>query len=223
MDPRQSVRSGDPIKLAAEQVNFLNRLMTSRGGYGGPADVELPTPYTWVYGQNGGATTIERWRVAAITGVAPTPTSSDSAAATQQFMRMPVVTLAAWSSSAGAVCVAVEPIPAGGIGRVAVGGAVQVRAADASKLPGAAIYTGADWSLVALGGAGLRLGTISATWTKGATATVTRQNGDGTAITPTATFTARNWFATVTVSSGTRRVACGQVGSEWILIAAECA
>jgi hypothetical protein len=221
MDPRQNVRPGDPIRLAAEQVNGLNRLLSPRGGYGGPADLELPTPYTWVYGRNAGGTTIDRWRVAAITGIASTPTSSDSAAATQQFMRVPIVTLAAWSSSAAAVCVAVEPIPAGGIGRVAVGGAVQVKAADASKLPGAALYTGADWSLVALG-SGFRVGTISATWAKGATATVTMQNGDGTAITPTQTFTARNHYATVTVSSGTKRVGCALAGSTWVLVAAEC-
>lgn len=221
MDPRQSVRSGDPIRLAAEQVNFLNRLMTSRGGYGEPGGAELPTPYTWVYGRNASGSAIDRWRVAAITGISATPTSDNTAAATQQFMRMPIVTLAAWSSSAGAVCVAVEPIAAGGIGRVAVGGAVQVKAADASKLPGAALYTGADWSLVALG-SGFRVGTISATWAKGATATVTQQQGDGTAITPTQTFTARNHYATITVSGGTKRVGCALAGATWVLIAAEC-
>jgi hypothetical protein len=117
--------------------------------------------------------------------------------------------------------VAVEPIPAGGIGRVAVGGAVQVKAADAGKLPGTVLYSGADWSLVALG-SGFRVGTISSTWTKGATATVTQQNGDGTAITPTQTFTARNHYATITVASGTKRVGCALAGSTWVLIAAEC-
>jgi hypothetical protein len=222
VDPRQHVRPGDPIRLAAEQINGLNRLLQQGGGFGGPADVQLPTPYTWVYGRNSGGTTIDRWRVAAISGIAATPTSDNAAAATQQFQRMPIVTLAAWTSSAAAVCVAVEPIPAGGIGRVAVGGAVQVKAADAVKLPGAAIYTGADWSLMQLGSASVRVGTISATWAKGATATVTQQNGDGTAITPTQTFVARNHYATITVSSGTKRVGCALAGSTWVLIAAEC-
>lgn len=68
----------------------------------------------------------------------------------------------------------------------------------------------------------LRLGTVSSTWGKGSNATVTQQNGDGTAISPSQTFTASNYFATITVSSGTKRVACGLVGSTWILIAAEC-
>ena len=70
--------------------------------------------------------------------------------------------------------------------------------------------------------AGLKLGTISATWNKGSTATVTQQKGDGTELSPTVTFTAKNHFATVTVTSGTKRVACGKVDTTWILIAAEC-
>ena len=68
----------------------------------------------------------------------------------------------------------------------------------------------------------VRLGTISATWTKGTTATVTQIKGDGSAISPTVTFTAKNWFADVTVESGTKKVACAKVDATWILIAAEC-
>lgn len=71
-------------------------------------------------------------------------------------------------------------------------------------------------------GAEIRLGTISATWTKGTTATVTQLKPDGSAMSPTRTFTAKNWFATVTVSSGSKYVACASIGSQWILIAAEC-
>jgi hypothetical protein len=86
--------------------------------------------------------------------------------------------------------------------------------------------TGAGkWGLVRLGGnsgGGVRLGTISATWAKGATATVTEQNGDGSAKSPTTTFTAKNYFAAVAVTSGTKRVACAKVDDTWLLIAAEC-
>lgn len=71
-------------------------------------------------------------------------------------------------------------------------------------------------------GDNVRLGTIASSWTKGETATVTQQNGDGTAMVGNPTFTAKNYFASVTVSSGTKRVACALVGSTWILIAAEC-
>jgi hypothetical protein len=72
------------------------------------------------------------------------------------------------------------------------------------------------------GGAEPRLGTISATWNKGSTATVTQLNADGTTLSPTVTFTATNWFATVTVPSGTRKVLCVFVGDRWLLVAAEC-
>lgn len=86
--------------------------------------------------------------------------------------------------------------------------------------------SGPTWERVDSGGGGggsqVRLGTISATWTKGTTATVTQIKGDGSAISPTVTFTAENWFADVTVSSGTKKVACAKVDATWILIAAEC-
>jgi hypothetical protein len=72
------------------------------------------------------------------------------------------------------------------------------------------------------GGEEPRLGTISATWTKNATATVTQIKADGTALSPTVTFTATNYFATVTVPSGTRKVLCLFVGDRWLLVAAEC-
>lgn len=72
------------------------------------------------------------------------------------------------------------------------------------------------------GGSKIRLGTIDATWTKGTEATVTQIKGDGTTISPTVTFTAKNWFADVTVLTGTKKVACAKVDSTWILIAAEC-
>jgi hypothetical protein len=67
-----------------------------------------------------------------------------------------------------------------------------------------------------------RLGTISSTWSKGATATVTQIKADGTALSPTVTFNATNWFAAVTVASGTKKVLCVFVGDRWLLIAAEC-
>lgn len=67
-----------------------------------------------------------------------------------------------------------------------------------------------------------RLGTISATWDKGEEATVTQIQADGTALSPTVTFLAKNHFATVTVNSGTKKVLCVFVGDRWLLVAAEC-
>jgi len=147
--------------------------------------------------------------------------ANDADAATRQFCTMPVLTLGA-STYTGQRCVAIEPIAAGKVGRVAIAGAVQVKAADVDKLDGATVlWEDGNWALVRLG-SDVRLGTIDATWTKGSAATVTQIKGDGTTISPTVTFTATNWFADVTVLTGTKKVACAKVDSTWILIAAEC-
>jgi hypothetical protein len=67
-----------------------------------------------------------------------------------------------------------------------------------------------------------RLGSIAATWTKGTTATVTQLLADGTTIQPQVQFTATNYFATVAVTTGTKKVLCQFVGDRWLLTAAEC-
>lgn len=68
----------------------------------------------------------------------------------------------------------------------------------------------------------VRLGSISETWEKGDTADVTLLDSDGSPVNPEETFEAKNWFATVTVNSGTKKVACAMADGKWILIAAEC-
>jgi len=196
-------------------------VLGERTVFGADAAAYKSAPYTWVYGRTTSA--VSRWAVVAITGVAVTPTSTDTDAATVQFQSMPIVTLGTPSGSSKACGVAIEPIAANGIGKVAVAGAVQVKKADLHKLTDKTVlWEDANWALVVLQGASIRLGTISATWTKGQTATVTMQSGDGAAVSPTVTFTATNYFATVTVASGTRRVACARIDNTWVLIAAEC-
>jgi hypothetical protein len=217
VDPRQSVRPGDPISLAAEQINGLNRLLGTAGGFRGPGTGEPAVPYTWVLCRSG--VTVARWGVLAITGLEITPATATGQAS---FEQMPLVTGATPSASTTAWGIAVEPIAAGKVGRLAVAGVVQAKTADLGKCGGYQLLWRDDtWALIAIGG-GLRLGSISATWTKGQTATVTEQYGDGTARPGSPTFTATNWFATITVSGGTRRVACGRVDDRWLLIAAEC-
>jgi hypothetical protein len=123
MDPRQHVNPGDPIRLAASQVNGLNRLLSVGGGFGGASAAEQPTPYTWVLAQNNTGGAVSRWGVLAITGMAISPSGSGAA----QFEQLPVVAGGTPSDTTTAWCIAVEPIPAGSIGRVAVGGAVQAK------------------------------------------------------------------------------------------------
>jgi len=169
MDPRQQVNPGDPIRLSASQVNGLNRLLNLNAGFSSPSAVEQPTPYTWVMAKNNTGSTIPRWGVLAITGMDITPGSSTTA--TGQFEQLPVVAGGTPSDTTTAWCVAVEPIAAGKIGRVAVGGVVQVKVevADSSHVfakckastselkstdngEGVILWKGAgQWALVRLG------------------------------------------------------------------------
>ena len=231
-------RAQDAADLVLGQRPGIN---AGPSAYGGAPFIALPC-------KNVSGQTVPRWGVLAITGLEVAPAGA-TGPATSQYEQSPVLRGSTPTTSTNdSFGVAVEPIANNSIGMLAVDGLVQVKlevrnAADATAGPkastaelqsggnGAAIIykesgTGADkWALVRIGaGRGtVRLGTVAATWNKGATATVTQQAGDGTALSPATTFTATNYFATVTVSSGTRRVACALIDSTWVLIAAECA
>lgn len=214
MDPRQHVNPGDPIRLAASQINGLNRLLNVNAGFSYPAAVEQPTPYTWVMAKNNTGSKIERWGVLAITGMDITPGSSNNA--TGQFEQLPVVTGGTPSDTTTAWCIAVEPIAAGKIGRVAVGGVVQLKASDLGKASGAhVLWKDSTWALIRIQ-AGVIRGTFSAPWNKGSTNTVT----DATLTSVTYTGV-KNYFASIT-GSGSKACAIAYAGGEWILIAAEC-
>jgi hypothetical protein len=162
-------------------------------------------PYTWAYCQP--SMTVARWGVLEITGVAITPTSS-SGGATASFEEMPVLTGGTPSDTTTAWCVAVEPIESGKIGRVAVGGVVQLKAADLGKASGAhVLWKDSTWALIRIQ-AGVIRGTFSGTWTKGSTTTVTD------AVVSGATYTAKNYIATLSGS------ACliAYVAEEWVLV-----
>jgi predicted RecA/RadA family phage recombinase len=213
MDPRLHVNPGDPIRLAASQINGLNRLLTLNAGFGSQPGREQPTPYTWVMAKNNTGSTIPRWGVLEITGMDITPGSS--ANATSQFEQLPVVTGYTPSATTTAWCVAVEPIAAGKIGRAAVGGVVQLKAADLGKAPGAhVLWKDSTWALIHIQ-TGVVRGTFTAPWNKGSTKTVANAASTGT------TYTVKNYFATVS-GSGTKACAIASAGGEWILIAAEC-
>jgi hypothetical protein len=171
-------------------------------------------PYTWVLCKP--SVTVARWGIVAITGVEITPTSTATAEATKSFEEQPIVTGGTPSATTTAWGVAVEPIESGKIGRLAVGGVVQVKAADLGKAAGCQVlYKNADWALVRIN-AGIVRGTFSPPWAKGSTKTVTD------AVTTSQTFDGvKNYFAAIT-GTGTKNCAIAYVGTEWILIAAEC-
>jgi hypothetical protein len=174
-DPRQPVSRGQRVAIAADQVNFLNRMMRgsaslSGGGIGGG----FSAPYTWVYAKNATGSDVARWGVMKITGLECAPTNNDQDPETQQFMSVPVLTGGEIDGSAREWCVALEPIANDTIGRVAISGAVQITSSDLEKLQGVFVYWKNDaWALVGRGGGEpVRLGKTTASWNKGALATI---------------------------------------------------
>jgi hypothetical protein len=164
--------------------------------------------------KNNTGSTIPRWGVLAITGMDISPGSS--ANATSQFEQLPVVAGGTPSATTTAWCVAVEPIATSAIGRVAVGGVVQLKAADLGKASGAhVIWKNDDWALVRLQ-SGIVRGTFAPPWAKGSTKIVTNASDFNQTYSGV-----KNYFASV-AGSGTKNCAIAYVGGEWILIAAEC-
>jgi hypothetical protein len=247
VEPGQPLSSAISARAWNRAQDAADIVLGQRPGVTADAASYRGAPYIALPCKNVSGQTVPRWGVLAITGLEIAPTGV-TGPATSQYERSPVLRGSTPTTSTNdSFGVAVEPIANNSIGMMAVDGLVQVKlevrnAADATAGPkastaelqsggsGAAIIykesgTGANkWALVRIGaGRGtVRLGTVAATWSKGATATVTQQAGDGTALSPATTFTATNYFATVTVSSGTRRVACALIDSTWVLIAAEC-
>jgi hypothetical protein len=239
IEPGQSLRGAISARAWNRAQDAADLVLGANPGTAGVPGSPVLKPYTWCYCKS--SVTVARWGVLAITGVAITPTSS-SGGATASFEEMPVLTGGTPSATTTAWCVAVEPIAANAVGRVAVGGVVQCKVevdkADdkfvACKASASELKTGTTgeglilwkdsgtgsgkWALVRLaaGGAqGIKRGTFTAPWNKGSTATVTD------AITTGTTYTAKNYFAAIT-GTGSKACAIAYVGTEWILIAAEC-
>lgn len=220
-EPRSYARPGQPLEIAASQINYLNALMRGASGPGLPLD-GWQAGGNVIYGKNTTDSVIQRWGVAKISGIEIDP--NDNEAARTQFESMPCVRLERTSvRRESPACVAMQPIKPGGIGRVAVSGVVQVLSQDAERLGGSSVlWSDGQWSLVRLGGTA-RLGRISGTWPKNTESVVVRLAGDGTQAEDGSTFYAKNYFADVILLPGqTRRVACVEVDGVWVMVAAEC-
>jgi hypothetical protein len=206
IEPGQSLRSAISARAWNRTQDATDRVLGAHAGTeGGSPGSPALKPYTWAYCKP--SVTVARWGVLAITGVAITPTGS-SGGATASFEEMPVLTGGTPSATTTAWCVAVEPIESGTVGRVAVGGVVQLKAADIGKASGAhVLWKDSNWALIRMQ-AGVIRGTFSGTWTKGSTATVTD------AVVSGATYTAKNYIATLSGSV----CLIAYVASEWVLI-----
>lgn len=195
-DPRHHVLPGQPLRLAAEQVNALNKMMrVNAGATGGPVGIPEQAKNI-ILCRNDSGSDVARWGVLEISGVVFDPSSGSDAEAT--FTSTPCVTGVTPTDGAKPFVIAVEPIASGVIGRVAVAGVVQckldVAAAGDSTAGGKAGSrdelktgsgsarvlwkqggTGGDkWGLVAIGGGGdhVRLCKTTAVWERDTIATL---------------------------------------------------
>jgi predicted RecA/RadA family phage recombinase len=213
LEPGQPLRGAISAKAWNRAQDAADLVLGANPGTEGVPGSPVLKPYTWVYCKP--SVTVARWGVLAITGMEITPTSS-SGGATASFEEMPVLTGGTPSATTTAWCVAVEPIESGKIGRVAVGGVVQLKAADLGKASGAhVLWKDSNWALIRMQ-AGVVRGTFSAPWNKGSTKTVSDAVNSGTTY-----DNVKNYFASVG-GTGTKACAIAYAGSEWILIAAEC-
>lgn len=259
-DPYRKALPGEKLRIPAVAWNRVLDMVSPSSDTTPGQEFSYRQPNLRLYCENSTGTGVDRWEVLAITGVTPMPSGVTGAAA-EQFQRSPaVVGVATTAETGGAFVVSVEPIRAGELGLVAIDGVVQVKlnvtdVGDKFASPAAGSRelttsssgqasilwkesgTGAGkWGLVRIGsgagGADVKLGKITGTWTKAGTQTVYEHNGAGSQIsvstgssgaTAPATFTGVNRFATVAASgSAAKFVACGLVGNDWHLIAAEC-
>ena len=205
IEPGQPLRGAISARAWNRAQDAADLVLGANPGTAGAPGSPVLKPYTWAYCQP--SVTVARWGVLAITGVAITPTSS-SGGATASFEEMPVLTGGTPSATTTAWCVAVEPIAANAVGRVAVGGVVQLKAADLGKASGAhVLWKDSTWALIRIQ-AGVIRGTFSGTWTKGSTTTVTD------AVISGATYTAKNYIATLSGSV----CLIAYVADEWVLV-----
>jgi predicted RecA/RadA family phage recombinase len=205
LEPGQPLRGAISARAWNRAQDAADLVLGANPGTEGVPGSPVLKPYTWVYCKP--SVTVARWGVLAITGVEITPTSS-AGGATASFEEMPVLQGGTPSATTTAWCVAVEPIESGKIGRVAVGGVVQLKAADLGKASGAhVLWKDSNWALIRMQ-AGVIRGTFSGTWTKGSTTTVTD------AVVSGATYTAKNYIATLSGSV----CLIAYVADEWVLV-----
>lgn len=200
MDPRQNVRPGDKLRIAAEQVNFLNGLMRQDTGFkSGSLDGYEPGKNI-ILARNSTGADLPRWGVMLISGIEIDPATDDTRR--RSFEEMPCITGAKPNATTGGkFVIAVEPIKDGKIGRVCAAGIVQAKVSfssashtrakpkddtvghleSAADGPAEILWSGGtgseQWALIRFGGGGgqLRVGkyTGSSAWALGDCATVT--------------------------------------------------
>ena len=134
-DPRQYVRPGQRLQIAASQINALNDMMRVKTGFrGGPQTAPEPAQNIVLIKNNSGAD-VPWLGVLGIDGVEISPVGgnltgdTDADKRAREFASRPVLTgVAPLSSAHGwSIVIAMEPITSGSMGRAAVGGVFACR------------------------------------------------------------------------------------------------
>ncbi len=145
-DPRQNVYPGQKLQIAAEQINFLNRMMRQGGGFGSGGLAGWTQGTNVVMARNDTGSDVSRFGVMEIDGFVIDPEGDDRAR--NQFSDMPCVigvtpdvpeASGMPTSRVKKICVTMEPIKAGKLGRVVVSGPTPVRLGSAPTVEGVAL------------------------------------------------------------------------------------
>lgn len=200
-DPRHNVRPGDKLRIAAEHINFINRMMRPDTGFKSGALEGYEPGRNVILCRNNTGGDVPRWGVMRISGIEINPADGDNQR--RSFEEMPCVTGSKPNTTTGGkFVIAVEPIKPGEIGRVCAAGIVQAKVSfsdaghtrakpkdntvgyleSSASGPAAIVWspggTGEKWSLVRFddgggGGGSLRIGkTGTSAWTKGTLADI---------------------------------------------------
>lgn len=117
-DPRHHVLPGDPLRLAAEQVNALNQMMRARPGTSSGPLTKPDFAQLTVLVRNTSGLLVPRLGVMGVSA----PHIEVSGDNPVQFLEQMILNGVLPEGGDQPVGVAVEPIPSGAIGRVAVSG-----------------------------------------------------------------------------------------------------
>lgn len=121
----RKVRPGQPLRITAKAWNRVLDTVATQPEFAGSAGAYGRINHV-VQIKNTTSSTIPKWGVLEITGIANDPTAGESSLL--QFQEVPILEGGTPSSTtAGKFVVAVEPIAAGKFGRAAIDGVVQVK------------------------------------------------------------------------------------------------
>jgi hypothetical protein len=242
IDPGQKLAKAISARAWNRAQDAADIVLGQAPGVTADANTPYGPPFNYVYCRNNTSQTVPRFGVMRISGVEVQP-GAETAGGTAQFVQMPVVSgLVPDASNPGRWGVAIEPIAAGLIGRLAVAGVVQCKvrvvntgdrfvrslAGNVNQLvtggygEGLILWSEATvgeerWALIRLATpAGVALVQFDGSWPINTNKTVTFFGSSDTA-------TARNRLGSVgSPTCGTRFGAVTLHNGEWNLIAAQC-